>query len=139
MTRRVVHRTWTVSACAVLAGVALMAGCADDGRKPTASETRVCEILQRIVDDLAALNNTSALATLPELELAVNDTENETLSASGKSFFDDLFTDIDYSQLTVSETAELGKQFQAKMAATLGKLIDECARVDATIERLPTS
>ncbi len=110
-----------------------------DDRTPTASETKICATLQRIVDDLSAKRNESALATLSELKLVTAQTDNAVLAQSSSSFFDELFTDIDYTQLTIEETAAYGQQYLASMSTTLGEMIDECGRVGAPIERLPAA
>lgn len=118
---------------ALFAALAVTACGSDD---PAADEERVCTAVQTIVDELGADRPQSALATLPELELAVNATENETLATAGQEFFDDLFTDIDYTQLTVEQTASLGDQYQQQMAISLARIVDECSSVGSSIEGL---
>lgn len=118
---------------ALFAALAISACGSDD---PAADEARVCRAVQTIVDELDAGRSQSALATLPELELAVNATENETLATAGQEFFDDLFTDIDYTQLTVEQTASLGDQYQQQMAISLARIVDECSSVGSSIEGL---
>ena len=106
-------------------------------RTPTADEARICGDVQRIVDDLGAQRPTAALATLPDLEIASRNSANPDLAAAGKQFFDDLFTKIDYTKLTVQQTADLGREFQQKLANSMNTIVHECARAGSKIDRLP--
>lgn len=111
----------------------LAGGCGS--REPTADEQRVCSTLQQLVDDLDAGRGQEALATLPSLQEAVDSTSNERIAAAGGAFFEELFTDIDYSQLTLEETANLGTYYQQVMAQHLAEIANECDDIGAAIER----
>ncbi len=118
-----------------LASVWLLAGCG--GEQASADEVLVCDTVQGLVDDLSSERSEAAISRLPSLKQAVTDTTNPRLSAAGSEFFDQFFTDIDYTQLTVQQTAELGQQYQASMGALLGEILTECAQIGRPIERLP--
>lgn len=112
-------------------------GSAKQARTPTADESRVCGDVQRIVDDLGAQRANAALARLPELEIASRNSTNAKLATAGKQFFDDLFTDVDYTKLTIEQTADLGQEYQQKLASSMNTIVAECARAGVKIERLP--
>jgi len=116
-----------------------LVACGSDkqARTPSADESRVCGDVQHIVDELGAQRPTAALATLPELEIASRNSTNPKLATAGKQFFDDLFTNIDYTKLTIQQTADLGREYQRKLATSMDTIVAECARAGVKIERLP--
>jgi hypothetical protein len=117
----------------VVTGAAVVASCGGS-REPSADERRVCSVVQKIVDAPADGDGESALASLPELEQAVNATGNERMSNAGTAFFDELSTDIDYTQLTLPETQELGRYYMEVLAEHLAEIVNACDEAGAAIE-----
>lgn len=113
---------------------AVVASCGGS-REPSADELKVCSIVQAMVDapDDGGGGQT-VLARLPELEQAVNATSNERMSNAGTAFFDEFFTDIDYTQLTLPQTQELGRYYLEVLSEHLAEIVNACDEAGAAIE-----
>ena len=117
----------------------LLAPAACGGNGPSADEERVCDSIQKVVDDLAAGRSQDAIDTLVEFHDAVTATSNGTMSTAGDEFFEVFDTRANRFEMTVPEVDALGNQFLADFTRALDAVVAECREVGASIERLPQS
>jgi hypothetical protein len=130
MTRPTTRRVLTVG---VVVASAVVAACGSDA--PSADEQQVCDTMQAMVDDLVAKRSVNAMIGLASLRTALDGTTNERMSAAGSAFFENFYTDVDYTQLTLAETAELGQRYSQVMAPLLGEILTACSEIGMPIER----
>lgn len=113
---------------------ALGVACGQD--EAAADERRVCVAVQRIVDALNEDRSAEAIVAMDELQAAVGATGNDAMARAGGEFFEVLDTDVDRWQLTMDETAQLGRQYHRQSAAALNDVVVACEDVDQPIDGL---
>lgn len=130
-------RPTRVLAGLALAGIGLVpVACSDSG--PSPDEEAVCAAIQTMVDRINEGDPEAALASISDLDTAVAETDNETMRREGSRLLTAISLPVDYGQLTVQESDELGQRVLDASAGGLDGLIQECEQVGDPIEDLPT-